>query len=266
MFVNITTPRVIAMLKRLLLTLILLSASAQVAATDYTDIWYNPQESGWGLNVVQSDSFMFLTFFIYGADSKPTWFVGQVSQDSSNNFNGTLYSTTGTYYILPWGGDAVTPAGTVSFQPLDSYTAKLVYTVNGVGTVNKTIQRQPLTPSALSGDYTGGLVLAQTQCANSGSGTLTVNASVSQPLNNVGSTTIGMARADGITCTFTGQLTSWGKLYQMSQAAYGCNNGRSTTANVDELAATAHGVQGSWSALVEGGCVETGTFDAVLRP
>jgi hypothetical protein len=74
-----------------------------------------------------------------------------------------------------------------------------------------------------------------------------------------------MARADGITCTFTGQLTSWGKLYQMSQAAYGCNNGRNTTANVDELAETAHGIQGSWSALVEGGCVETGTFDAVLR-
>src|ERR1700693_5807527 len=153
MFVNITMPRVIAMIKRLLLTFLLLTASAQAAAVDYTDIWYNPSESGWGVNVVQSDTFMFLTFFIYGADSKPTWFTGQVTQDSSNNFNGTLYSTTGTYYILPWGGFSGGPVGTVSFQPLGPYTAQLVYTVNGVGTVSKTIQRQPLTTITIGGDY-----------------------------------------------------------------------------------------------------------------
>jgi hypothetical protein len=253
------------MLKRLLVILFLLSASAQAVAADYTDIWYNPAESGWGMNVVQSDSFMFLTFFIYGADGKPTWFYGQVSQDASSNYNGTLYSTTGTYYILPWSGVLSSPAGTVSFQPLDLYTAKLVYTVNGVGTVNKTVQRQALTPFSIAGDYTGGLVLAQSQCANAGSGTLTVNISVSQPLNNVGNVSIGVARADGITCTFTAPVKQWGKLYQMQSATYTCNNGRSTTANVDELSSTAHGIEGTWSALVEGGCVETGTFDAVMR-
>jgi hypothetical protein len=252
------------MLKRLILVLFLLTGSAQ-AATDFTDIWFNPQESGWGVNVVQSDNLMFLTFFIYGSDGNPTWFVAQVEQDASSNFNGTLYSTIGTYYLLPWTGNSVSTAGTASFQPLDAYTAKLVYTVNGVGTVSKTIQRQSLTPSALSGDYTGGLVLAQSQCANSGTGTLAVNATVTQPLNNVGATSIGVTRADGVTCTFTGQLTSWGKLYQMQQGTYTCNNGRNTMANIDELSATSHGIQGEWSALVEGGCVETGTFDAVLR-
>jgi hypothetical protein len=253
------------MLRRLLLTLLLLTASAQAAATDYTDIWFNPAEAGWGVNVVQSDTFLFLTFFIYGADSKPTWFTGQVTQDSSNNFNGTLYSTIGTYYLLPWGGYSGGPAGTVSFQPLGSYKAKLIYTVNGVGTVTKTIQRQPLTSITIGGNYTGGLVLAQSQCANSGSGTLTVNIAVNQPLNNVGSVSIGMARADGVTCNFTGPVTEWGKLYQMSNASYVCNNGRNTTANVDELSATAHGIEGTWSAFVEGGCVETGIFNAVLR-
>lgn len=252
------------MLKRLLTMLFLLCASAQAAATDYTDIWYNPQESGWGVNVVQSDGFMFLTFFIYDVDGKPTWFVGQIDQDASSNFNGTLYSTTGTYYFAPWAGDFVSPAGTVSFQPIDAYTAKLVYTVNGVGTVTKNIQRQTLTPSALSGNYTGGLVLSQSQCANSGTGTINMNASVSQPPNNVGPTSIGFTRADGLVCNFTGQLKSWGKVYQMQQGSYTCSNGRSTTANVDEIAATAHGIEGNWSALVEGGCVETGTFDAVL--
>src|ERR1700682_5330314 len=105
------------MLKRLLLTLLMLTASAQAAATDYTDIWFTPSEAGGGMNLVQSDTFMFLTFFIYGADSKPTWFTGQVTLDVSGNFNGTLYATTGTYYILPWAGFAGGPAGTASFQP-----------------------------------------------------------------------------------------------------------------------------------------------------
>jgi hypothetical protein len=253
------------MLKRLLLTLVLLTASLQAVAADYTDIWYNPAESGWGMNLVESDSFMFLTFFIYGSDGKPTWYFGQVSQDASSNYNGTLYAASGTYFILPWAGATTSPAGTVSFQPLDLYTAKLVYTVNGVGTVNKTIQRQPLTPFNIAGDYTGGLVLSQSQCANSGTGTLTANISISQPLNNVGSVSIGVARADGIICTFTSPVKQWGKRYQMQNATYTCNNGRSTTAKVDDINATSHGVEGTWSALVEGGCVETGIFDAVLR-
>jgi hypothetical protein len=253
------------MIKRLVLTFLLLIASAHSAATDYTDIWFNPAESGWGVNVVQSDTFMFLTFFIYGSDGKPTWFTGQVTRDASSNFNGTLYSTIGTYYILPWAGFSGGPAGTVSFQPLGPYTARLIYTVNGVGTVTKTIQRQPLTSIAIGGNYTGGLNLAQAQCANSGSGTLTVDLAVSQPLNNAGPVSIGMVKTDGVTCNFTGPITQWGKLYQMPNATYTCNNGRNTTANINELAATAHGIEGTWTAFVEGGCVETGTFAAVLR-
>jgi len=253
------------MIRRLLLSLLLLTASTWAAATDYTDIWFNPAEAGWGVNVVQSDTFMFLTFFIYGSDTKPTWFTGQVTQDSSNNFNGTLYSTIGTYYLLPWAGFSGGPVGTVSFQPLSSYTANLIYTVNGIGTVTKTIERQPLTAIMIDGNYTGGLNLAQSQCANSGSGTITVSIAVNQPLNNNGPVSMNMVRADGLTCNFTGPLKQWGKLYQMSNATYTCNNGRSTTANVNELAATAHGIEGSWSAFVEGSCVETGTFSAVQR-
>ena len=52
------------------LALVLLLASAPVRATDYTDIWYVPTESGWGANVVQSDLFLFVTFFVYGPDGK----------------------------------------------------------------------------------------------------------------------------------------------------------------------------------------------------
>jgi hypothetical protein len=254
-----------AMMKRFLLTFLLLTASAQAAAVDYTDIWFNPSESGWGVNVVQSDTFLFMTFFIYGADNKPTWFTAQVNQDASGNFNGTLFATTGTYYILPWVGVTVSPVGSASFQPQGPYTAKLVYIVNGVGTVTKIIQRQPLTTITIGGNYIGGVVITRSLCANSANGAVTANISISQPLNNVGPASVGIARADGVSCTFVGPLTQWGKLYQMTNATYNCSNGLNTTANVNELSATAHGVEGTWSANAQEGCVETGTFAGVLR-
>src|ERR1700730_8981060 len=190
--------RVMAMTKRLLLTFMLLAASIQAAAVDYTDIWYNPSESGWGVNVVQSDTFLFMTFFIYGADNKPTWFTAQVNEDASGNFNGTLFATTGTYYILPWVGVTASPVGSASFQPQGPYIAKLVYIVTGVGTVTKIIQRQPLTAITIGGNYVGGVVIARSLCANSGNGTVTANISISQPLNNVGPASVGIARADGV--------------------------------------------------------------------
>src|SRR5438552_5120084 len=253
------------MLRRLLLTTLLCMTAGGAAATDYTDIWYDPPESGWGVNIVQSDTFLFMTFFLYGSDGRPTWYVAQVTQDASGNFNGTLYQATGTYFALPWAGNVVSVAGTASFQPITPYSANLVYTVNNVGTVSKPIQRQPLTVITIGGGYTGGLSLAQTGCVASGGGTLSVNIQVTQPVDPTAPVTVAMNRADGLTCSLTGPLKYWGKLYQMQNASYTCTNGRSTTANVDELTATAHGIEGTWSALVEGGCVETGIFSAVLR-
>ncbi len=42
------------MFKRILLCLFLLAAAFRAQATDFTDIWYIPAESGWGANVVES--------------------------------------------------------------------------------------------------------------------------------------------------------------------------------------------------------------------
>ena len=257
------------MLKRLLIALLFLTASAQAAATDYTDIWFNPQEAGWGMKMSCRATISYVSDFSFTAPTaiNPTWFYRPRSRSTARATTTARCSRRSAHYTsLPaLRGASFTAAGNASFQPLDSYTAKLVYTVNNVGTVTKTIQRQPLTSIPLSGDYTGGLVLQQSQCANAGVGTLTLNASISQPVNNSGPTTIAISRADGMTCNFVGPLTQWGKLYQMPNATYTCSNGRNTTARVDEIEATAHGIEGQWSAFVEGSCVETGTFSAVLR-
>src|ERR1700693_2142091 len=154
------------MLKRILLGAMLFLAVAGARAVDFTDIWYLPSESGWGVNVVQSDNFLFITFFLYGPNRQPTWYVAQVTKDASGNFNGTLYSATGTYFALPWAGNIVSVAGTASFQPTGAYTAKLVYTVNGVATVTKAIQRQTLTAITIGGTYAGAQAGSYSGCSN----------------------------------------------------------------------------------------------------
>lgn len=254
------------MLKRVLLTLLLFAAAGRAAAVDYTDIWYLPAESGWGVNVVQSDAFLFITFFIYGADGKPTWFTGQVTKDASGNFNGTLYATTGTYYISPWVGVTATPAGTVSFQPTGPSTAKLVYTVNGVGTVTKLIQRQNLTAITVGGAYSGAQSGTYSGCASSGSNGAYrdfFDLQVTQLTN--GSVTFVFSYTN-LTCTFAGTLEQHGQLYSIPSASYQCSDGLMTSAAMTEIKATAQGVEGRFSApSVGGNCREDAQFSAVLR-
>ena len=255
------------MLKRFLLAVLLLLAAGRAAATvDYTDIWYIPAEAGWGVNVVQSNSFLFITFFIYGADGKPTWFTGQVTQDASGNFNGTLYSTTGTYYILPWAGSAGAVAGTVSFQPVSPSIARLIYTVNGVGTVTKTIQRQTLTAITVGGTYSGAQSGTYSGCTTS-----TTNGpyrdffdlQVTQLTNS--SVTFAFSYTN-LSCTFSGTLQQHGQLYSVPGASYQCGSDPTFSANLTEIKATAQGIEGRFSATsVGGGCSEDAQFSGVLR-
>ena len=129
-------------------------AAARADALEYTDVYYNPNESGWGFFLVQSDTAQFLALFIYDKNGQPTWYTGQLTQDTAGNYNGTLYALTATFFADPWQGITSGPnaVGTISFIPTDSYHANVTYTVNGVGSANKTVQRQTLTPYVLSGN------------------------------------------------------------------------------------------------------------------
>ena len=256
------------MIKRILLVALLMLAAARAGAADYTDIWYLPAESGWGVNVVQSNNFLFMTFFLYGADGKPTWYVAQVTQDASGNFNGTLYSFTGTYFALPWAGNILSVAGTASFRPTSPYTATLVYTVNGVGTVTKSIQRQTLTAITIGGTYAGAQAGSYSGCNNPAQNQLYTdhfNLQVTQFVD--GSARFAFAyTGSGMTCTLAGTLVQYGQLYTVPTATYQCSTGLNTAASMAEIKATSLGIEGRFSApSVGGGCREDANFSAVLQ-
>jgi hypothetical protein len=263
------------MLKRLVLIAMLALAAARADALEYTDVYYNPAESGWGVFLVQSETTQFLALFIYGQDGKPTWYVGQLTQDIAGNYNGTLFSTTGTYYILPWAGYSGGPVGTVSFQPIDNYHATLTYTVNGVGTVTKAVQRQTLTPYVLTGNYSGSMSGSVTGCTNPASNDTSLRARYNLAVTQVAdqSATLTFTYVDtshaGIVCTASGPLTHLGRLYQISNAQFSCTGpGISpvpSTATLNSFHPTGQGIEGRVTGDGGGGCVLSLHFAAVLN-
>ena len=115
------------------------------SAPNYTGLWWNPNESGWGINFSQQGNVVFATLFTYDASGAPVWFVMSDGQrQSGDTFAGTLYRTTGPVFnaqpFTPIGSSNFTTAGqmTVSFS---GDTAALTYTINGT-IVIKSIQKQ----------------------------------------------------------------------------------------------------------------------------
>jgi hypothetical protein len=120
-----------------------------VPAVNYSDIWWNPSESGWGMTIVQGPTnVLYAVWFVYDASGKPTWYTfspGQATFGSPAIFTGPIYKTNGPYFGGPFDPTQVgiTQVGTgqLSFTQWDS--GKFTYTVEGI-TGSKAIVREPI--------------------------------------------------------------------------------------------------------------------------
>lgn len=119
-----------------------LALSLSPVTDNYTDLWWNPAESGWGINFNHQGQILFATLFTYRADGAPTWFVmSDGARQPDGSFRGELYRTSGPVFnASSWSPISYELAGSmqVSFPSADAGT--LAYTVDGVA-VTKQIQR-----------------------------------------------------------------------------------------------------------------------------
>ncbi|HET7730303.1 MAG TPA: trypsin-like peptidase domain-containing protein, partial [Usitatibacter sp.] len=123
-----------------------LGAAGGGGGTDYTDLWWDPSESGWGLNLIQHPSrIIFGVWYTYGADGKRTWFVmPDGTWTSSNTYSGPLYSTAGPSLAQSFDASKVrvSPVGHATLTFSDANHGTFAFTVNGVSGT-KRITRQP---------------------------------------------------------------------------------------------------------------------------
>lgn len=212
---------------------IALPARATSYSVDYTDLWWNAAESGWGMNVIQQADILFLTFFLYGPDNAPRWYVGSSVAPTNPQpvgavrFSGLLYQTTG-----PWFGGAFDPAGvgiqevgsvTLTFDSPD--TATLSYTIGGTPVV-KAIERQNYRVNSVGGAYAGGLVALASNCvaaSDNGSfdilGTTTVTQTATQVTFNVAfNSPTGLPAS----CTFVGTYAQKGRMASVPSGSFSC--------------------------------------------
>jgi hypothetical protein len=118
------------------------SAFDRSFSDDYQDLWWNPNESGWGVNLAHQADTLFATLFTYDRSGKGLWLVmSDGARTGSGRYSGTLYRTSGPpFNASPWRSVSQTPVGTMSFAFSDGDTGTMTYTVNGT-TVTKPIQR-----------------------------------------------------------------------------------------------------------------------------
>ena len=120
--------------------------------TDYAGLWWNPQESGWGLSLHQGPTHaLFGAWFVYGANGEPQWFTLQQGQWlDATTWRGSIYRTTGPSFAGPDYDPRLVLVQAAGSATLDfrqrageEGQARFTYTVGGA-TTTKVITRMPL--------------------------------------------------------------------------------------------------------------------------
>jgi lysyl endopeptidase len=120
---------------------------AIVPAANYSDLWWNASESGWGLNVVQhTTNALFAVWFVYAPNGTPTWYtLTNGSWTSPTSYAAQVFATTGppaSSATFDGSSVKVRQAGVATIRFSDSSHGIFSYTVDGV-TGQKAIARQP---------------------------------------------------------------------------------------------------------------------------
>ena len=121
-----------------------IAQGGSLPSVNYTDLWWNPREPGWGVAITQQRATMFLAWFVYNNSQQPMWYVATCNVSAAGNTcSGPLYRTTGPPAGSSFDSSRVRAfeAGTITVTFTGPDDGTLTYTVDGV-TGTKAITRQ----------------------------------------------------------------------------------------------------------------------------
>lgn len=121
-----------------------LASGTTPPAVDYTDLWWNSNESGWGLSISQQFNIVFAAWYTYDADGKPIWYVAPNCPLVSAGCTSPFYRVSGaTAITAAWNATnkLVEQAGTMTLSFTSSTAGTMRYTINGTD-YSRAITRQ----------------------------------------------------------------------------------------------------------------------------
>jgi len=240
---------------------------AKAKTTDQSDLWWIPNESGWGIQFVQEETTIFATMFVYGTDNRPAWYTATLSSVGFLTWTGKLYATTG-----PWFGNPVFDSSQVTVNPVGIMTfnaptingiATLTYDVNGVHVV-KAIQRQTLVALNFNGTYVGTLSqLGSGLPCSPARNTSGTPATFQITQNGAAVTIVAIGSAD--TCNLSGACTQAGHFGSV-HGTYSCASGDSGTFAVFEMAVSWYDFRARTRLESQSGCTLKGYVNGLVQP
>lgn len=141
------------------------------ASVDASDLWWNANESGWGINFQQQDDLAFATLFTYGVDRQPKWYAASelrlrfVLPGGLPSFEGRLYESTGPGFSTVFNPAAVTrrDVGLFTATPVPGSPDEmnLLYYIDGVQYA-KNVKRFTTKGNDPTGTYRGHYAMRNT--------------------------------------------------------------------------------------------------------
>lgn len=243
-----------------------LTAAPARADPNYSDLWWNAAESGWGAGIQRQGDVIFLTLFVYAPDGTSTWFVipDMRMPAPQANWQGKVYRTSGPGFSQRFeAGVQVAEVGSATLEFTNASTATLRYSVDGQA-VTKAITRMTWQEPSAAGRYHGGFSTLIESCGDPtrvGAYDLLGNVTVTQSGSQVSLALSTTATGIPSTCTFTGNTTQAGRLARWS-GNFACSivigldgrgedvarTSRRGTFTLDRVAVTADGFRGALTA------------------
>ena len=228
-------------------------ASASSFSTDSSDLWGNPAENGWGLQIIQRADVIFVTLYLYDANNTPIWYAAVLKPNSPTNWSGDLMQTKGPWFgKQPFDPAAVTVArvGSMSFIPTSVRGAVVSYSINGVSNT-KDIERMTIRYDNYNGNYVGMLAYTAEGCSSPGDrGAFNnrINFSIGQ--SGTSMSMVSQQQGSAAVCSSHGDYGQDGQFGNTGQVTGSCTDGSGAGAIVSyyQMSVTPSGITMNFTA------------------
>ena len=245
---------------------LLTPAWATSVTTDQSDVWSVPGEEGWGFQIVQRDSVIFVTMYVYDPTHIPIWYTATLNYLGNFVWTGDLYLTNGPWFgTVPFNPNAVgyRKVGSMTWTAPTITAGTVRYDVDGVFVV-KNATRLLLRYDDFSGHYGGLIHTTATGCLNPALNGTAESIGILNIAQNVQSIAIGVFPTTGGSCSYGGTLTQAGQMGAVN-GSYVCSDGETGSFQIFEMQVNITGVTGRFAAASNtlAGCRENGWFGGI---